>query len=382
MPRVFHVCIVTTAHPIDDVRVNNKFAYGFRKAGFKVTWVGPDQAFFDHSSFNRHGVNFVLAPPNRNRIDRVFCFRRITSLANTIKDVDVYYAPEPDSAQIAVKLAKKNGARAIFDIHEIFHGALLDRWLFGLRLQPLREYLRKKIARTCAMSDLVVGVSASVLKPYAPGDTTQMIVRSCAPSWFASPAIDANPKTRNEKFTFMHGKSDFRRGTREVLEATRIATQSAKDISVIMFFQGDDAKASLQNILNEMGISDYIDLRSGVPMQEMPGILGECEAGLIAYGRDLGADSLPNRIFEYMSSGLSVIAPSYSTEIAKIIDTEQCGLLVDFEEPEAIAEAMLALRNNKQSCREMGAKAKEAFLARYNWEVEMQPVIEWIVKGS
>ena len=57
-----------------------------------MTWVGPDQAFFDHSSFNRHGVNFILAPPNRNRIDRVFCHRRITNIASTIENVDVYYA--------------------------------------------------------------------------------------------------------------------------------------------------------------------------------------------------------------------------------------------------------------------------------------------------
>lgn len=381
MSRKLHVCIVTTAHPIDDVRVNNKFAYGFRQAGFEVTWVGPGHAFFDHVSFNRHDINFVLAPPNRNRLDRVSCHRRISKLARQIKDVDVYYSPEPDSAQIAVRLARKNHARVIFDLHEIYHGALLDRWLMGMRLQPLRDYFRRKIAKICTRVDLVVGVSAAVLKPYVSSDVSHMIIRSCAPSWFASTAAEVAVGKKQDVFTIMHGKSDFQRGTREVLEATRIASGSAADILVVIFFQGNqDDEAVFKNMLHEMNITENIDLRSGVPMQDMPRILSECDAGLIAYGRNLGVDSLPNRIFEYMSAGIPVIVPEYATEIAKIIENEKCGLLTDFENPESIAEAMLTLRNNKKLCREMGARAKDAFLLRHNWEAEIRPVIEWMEK--
>lgn len=374
-----HVCIVTTAHPVDDVRVNNKFAYGFRQAGFQVTWVGPGHAFFDQTSFNRHGINFVLAPPNRNRMDRVMSHRRIRRLASLVQDVDVYYAPEPDSAQLAVDLAKKNKARVIFDLHEIYHGALLDRWLMGMQLQPVRNYVQRKITRTCSKADLVVGVSAAVLKPYITADSPHMVIRSCAPSWFAlAPAADTAERDRT-LFTIMHGKSDFQRGTREVLEALKIVAGKVRNLRIIMFSQSGDAEnLVLKSLLQEMSITDLVDLRKGVPMQDMPEILRNCDAGLIAYGRNLGVDSLPNRIFEYMAAGLPVVAPSYATEIAKIIDSEQCGLLVDFEKPDSIAEAMMTLLNNRELCREMGARAKSAFLARHNWESEMMPLVEWV----
>lgn len=382
MSRNPHVCIVTTAHPVDDVRVNNKFAYGFRQAGFEVTWVGPGHAFFDHASFNRHGINYVLAPPNRNRVDRVMSHRRIRKLAGQVKDVDVYYAPEPDSAQLAVDLAVKNKARVIFDLHEIYHGALLDRWLMGMQLQPVRNYVQKNIARTCGKAAMVIGVSEAVLRPYISPDTPHMVIRSCAPSWFALAPGATTIEHEPEVFTLMHGKSDFQRGTREVLEAIRIASGKISDFRVIMFSQGRDAeKLAFNNLLQEMGITDLVDLRKGVPMQDMPEILRNCHAGLIAYGRNLGADSLPNRIFEYMAAGLPVVAPVYATEIAKIIDSEQCGMLVDFENPESIAEAIVALHDNRGLCREMGTRAKSAFLARHNWESEMQPLIEWINKG-
>jgi hypothetical protein len=51
-----HICIVTTPHPIDDVRLNNKIAHALRKAGFRVTWVVLEHAFFDQAHYNLDGI--------------------------------------------------------------------------------------------------------------------------------------------------------------------------------------------------------------------------------------------------------------------------------------------------------------------------------------
>ena len=67
-------------------------------------------------------------------------------------------------------------------------------------------------------------------------------------------------------------------------------------------------------------------------------------------------------------------------EIAKIIESEQCGILVDFEDPADIARAIMHLWKNPQICREMGQRAREAFLTRHNWEAEVRPVIDCIKK--
>ena len=36
-----HVCVFTSAHPTDDVRVNSKIAASLLQAGYSVSWVGP-----------------------------------------------------------------------------------------------------------------------------------------------------------------------------------------------------------------------------------------------------------------------------------------------------------------------------------------------------
>ena len=324
----------------------------------------------------------MLAPPNRNRFDRLVSGIRVRRLASTVKNVDVYYTPEPDSAQLVLRLARRNGAKVIVDIHEVYHGPMLDRWLMGLNLKPLREHVRRRIETICGQCDLVMGVSDAVLAPYCPDRDECVVVRSCAPSWFATgePA-DVCGATRSH-FTVMHGKGDLQRGTTKVLDAIARAGPDAPNIRVVMITKNDpshDSEAyALRELARDRSIVNYIDLRRGVPMQEMPGILRSCDAGMIAYGRNLGVDSLPNRLFEYMAVGIPVIAPVYATEISKIVRAEKCGLLADFEDPNSIAAAMVQLYSTPEAAREMGRNGREAFLRRHNWDVEVRPVLDRI----
>jgi glycosyltransferase involved in cell wall biosynthesis len=76
-----------------------------------------------------------------------------------------------------------------------------------------------------------------------------------------------------------------------------------------------------------------------------------------------------------MAAGLPVLAPKYAHEVMSIVDAEQCGMPVDFEDPADIERAMLYLWANPGVCREMGKRGREAFCLRHNWEREFQPVL-------
>lgn len=377
-----HVCILTTAHPIDDKRVNYKFAHAFRAAGFRVSWIGPGHSSVNLSSYASHGIDFLLAPPIRRRFDRLFARHRIIPILKQLSNVDVFYTPDPDSAELAIKIASGTGAKVIFDIHEIFHGALLHRWLLGYRCRALSEYVRRRISRISSQCDLVIGVSNTVLNSYLQQGTRSMVVRSCAPSWFsAGEPADVCGKERMQ-FVIMHGLCSLGRGTMQVLEAAAECLCKRRGLRIIMFrsFSGKVSPQDEQLIsrIQQLNLTEVIDLRPRIHLHEMPAILKGCDTGLIAYGRELGVDCLPNRVFEYMAAGLPIVAPVYATEIAEIISSEQCGIMADFENPVDIARAIDTLRQDPALCRQMGQRAREAFLKRHNWEVEVQPVIDQI----
>lgn len=377
-----HVCVVTTAHPVDDVRVSNKFVRTFREEGFAVTWVGPEVVFFDGRAYCREDIRFLLIRPNGSRFDRLFAPYRISQLVGGLSGVNVYYAPDPDSVSVALRWARRNRAKVIFDIHEVFHGPGLNRWLMGRRVGAVSKLVQKRISHLSSKCDLVVGVSHSVLAQYGNRDSNTMVVRSCAPSWFAKDSTSNVCGVDRPRLTIMHGKGDLQRGTEKVLEAIGEASRTATGLRVIIFAGGDAANDSALSMIRcrsrELGITEAVQLCKGIPMHEMPMMLQSCDVGLIAYGRELGVDSLPNRLFEYMAAGLAIIAPAYSVEIAEIIDGEKCGLLVNAEDPSSLAEAIVKLYRNPELCREMGRRAKEAFLARHNWEMEVRPLIDTI----
>lgn len=377
-----HVCIVTTAHPVDDVRVKGKLVQAFCDAGFRVSWAGPGHWLFDPSAVNDTRVEWHLCRANRSRADRLMAAWHVWQVARTVTDVDVFYTPDPDGVEIIVRLAKRQPAKTIFDVHEVFHGALLERWMFGRRVSAIREFARLRIRRSCRSVSLVVGVSSHVLESYDVSEPVGMVVRSCAPRLFADhPAADVCGVGRNSLLV-MHGKCGLTRGSLCTVESLEVARARGASVQVLMMASGrvaeDPEAIEIADAARRRGLETLLVIRDGVPHARMPEVLQSCDVGLIAYGRSFGVDSLPNRLFEYMAAGLAVVAPEYAREIERIVRTEECGLLVDCEDPERIGEALTYLAEHPEQTREMGRRAREAFLARHNWTSEVEPLLETI----
>ena len=383
MSRRIHVCLLTSAHPVDDVRLKRKLVHTLIHEGFRVTWVGPNYEYVTEPNKITALANcsYRLFTPMRNRLERLLV-RRLAQTASGVEGVDIYLAAEPDSARVAVALAKKCKARVILELHELYHQSHIHNWAPKFARPLASLIVRGLIAKVSSRCDLVVGVSEGVLTPYRQSARECIIVRNCAPAWFADgPPADVCGANRSS-FTIMHGKSTQYRGTAAVLRGLALAAPRAPRLRAIMFEWFDHVAVTAHNELvaqiKTMGLVNIVDLRKPVQMDEMPAILSACDLGMIAHGRLLEAGTQPNRLYEYMASGLPILAPSYDKGIAPVIEAEQCGLLADFEDPASIADAIVHLNDNPVLCREMGRRARAAFLARHNWEIEVRPLVEKI----
>jgi glycosyltransferase involved in cell wall biosynthesis len=229
--------------------------------------------------------------------------------------------------------------------------------------------------------DIVIGVSETVLSPFRKFIKEPLVVRNCAPKrlFMAS----HSRKHAEKSFTLMHGTGALGRGTDVVLEAVAAAKRRMSGLRVIVFNAFTEradgyGERAFRMRIDQLGVAEQIEFREPIPLRSVPSVLQMCEAGMIGYGRSLGVGSLPNRLFEYMATGLAVIAPSYAVEIKNIVENEQCGILVDFEDPEDVAEAMVFLSDHRDQCQAMGNRARKAFEIRHNWEAEVQPLLDRI----
>ena len=98
-------------------------------------------------------------------------------------------------------------------------------------------------------------------------------------------------------------------------------------------------------------------------------------AGLVTfYPLPNHVDAQPNKMFEYMSSGLPVIASNFPLW-KKIIEGNKCGLCVDPLDPAAIAKAIDYIVSHPDEARAMGENGKRAVYEKYNWGVESEKLI-------
>ena len=375
-----HVCIVTSAHPLDDVRVHTKFAESFLQNDWKVSWVGPDIALFDPTNARNPKISYFLTKSGASRLDRILASFRLRTAARPVSNVDWWYSPDPDAARVAAGLARRKGGQLIFDIHEVYHEGHLARWTFGRPIGWLSFLVKARIRSTCKQANLVVGVGKGVLQHYTRSIATpSIVVRNFAPASFAKAAPSL---ARNSGETLvMHGKTSHGNGTPRVLEALRGHVKPAHPVRVLMISSPNFPLTPSESF--EIANS-AVSIRTlpPIPHKDMPAITASCDVGMISYQRDLGVDSMPNRLFEYMAAGIAIFAPSYSVELKQILDEERIGITADFESPESIANGLHWLANNPDEVRVMGERARAAFLARHCWEAEFAQLIQAMEKQS
>jgi len=87
----------------------------------------------------------------------------------------------------------------------------------------------------------------------------------------------------------------------------------------------------------------------------------------------------PNKLFEYMSAGIPVIASDFPLW-KEIVEGSGCGLLVNPLDPEAIAEAIKWLLENPEKAETMGKRGRKAIEECYNWDKESVKLISFYRK--
>jgi len=106
-------------------------------------------------------------------------------------------------------------------------------------------------------------------------------------------------------------------------------------------------------------------------------VLGRSMAGLVTFHPAPNhIDSQPNKMFEYMSAGIPVIASDFPLW-REIIAGNDCGLLVDPLNPAAIAEAIDYLISHPEEAERMGRNGRRAVEEQYNWEHEATKLIQF-----
>jgi glycosyltransferase involved in cell wall biosynthesis len=84
---------------------------------------------------------------------------------------------------------------------------------------------------------------------------------------------------------------------------------------------------------------------------------------------------MPTKLFEYMATGLPVIASNFP-HWKEILEDNHCGLVVDPLNPKEIARAIEYLLDHPEEASRMGENGRQAVKDKYNWEEEGKKLLD------
>jgi glycosyltransferase involved in cell wall biosynthesis len=162
------------------------------------------------------------------------------------------------------------------------------------------------------------------------------------------------------------------RGLVEVVEAFGLVAAGHPDwrLCLVGTCRPADFEDELKALATQCDVAARIQFVPWVPYEQKEALLLEAAMGIVTYLPCANNTScLPNKLFEYMLAGVPVIASDFPL-YREVVESKQCGLLVDPARPEAVAEAMEYLVEHPEEARRMGENGRRAVLAEYNWETQ------------
>ncbi|MCO5060630.1 MAG: glycosyltransferase [Kiritimatiellae bacterium] len=118
-------------------------------------------------------------------------------------------------------------------------------------------------------------------------------------------------------------------------------------------------RGALEALVSQLGIRNSVHFVG--ECNEVPALLGPCEIGVLVPNRNEG---LSNTILEYMAAGLPVVATDCGGN-RELVEEGRTGYIVRPGDANALADRLIALLNNPQLARHMGAAGRSVVEANH-----------------
>src|SRR5258708_22307372 len=158
-----------------------------------------------------------------------------------------------------------------------------------------------------------------------------------------------------------------RRGIREILQALALLPP---DNPAQMMLAGTFSPAELRTELMRLPGWARVKYLRVLNRPSVANLLSRVRLGLLVLQPEPNfRNAMPIKLFEYMAAGIPVIASDFPLW-RQIIGEAGCGLLVDPQDPQAIARAMEYLLSHDTEAQAMGLRGRQAACQLYNWNSE------------
>lgn len=358
---------VTSVHERYDERIFYKECVSLAKVGYDVTLLVADNKAPEVCN----GVKIISADfKTKSRLDRMMFSSSVMFKYAMQLDAEIYHLHDPELLPAAKNL-KKHGKKVVFDSHEDIPALILNK-------QWIPRYLRKPSSAAYSLYaksilsrlDYVIGVTPHIVdKLRSVNSNVEMITNY--------------PVTYNDiedsRYTLKVNNVIVYTGGITAQWSHELILEAIKNLDVQYKLAGSADEKYIQK-LRSLPSWVKVNYLGRIPHEKVAKVLRNSAVGmaLLQYSPNSNGKegTLGNtKLFEYMMAGLPVICTDF-TLWKDIINKWHCGICVNPNDVNAIADAIHHIIEFPDVAEKMGNAGLLAVKTEFNWSVEEKKLLE------
>lgn len=366
MSKQIKVVHLTSAHKDGDVRIFQKECVSLAKSGFEVYHLVPNSISREESGVKIISFQF----PVTSRFRRMFFLVRAICRRAIELDADIYHLHDPELLRIARKL-KSKGKIVIYDAHEDLPRDILSKKYIPAFLRKIISKMAEKFEnRIAAQINGVVAATPFIRDRFLVVQKNTVDINNF-PFLNEDAYLEYHQKTENA--VCYTGTINSDRGIVELVDACEIANCN-------LLLAGEFRQAGLEHNLSQRPGWKRVENFGFLDRQGVLAVYDRAKIGLVTLHPLVNfMDALPVKMFEYMASGIPVIASDFPLWAA-ILKESDCGICVDPTDVSAISRAISDLLADPENAARLGRNGRRAVTEKFNWQAEQNKLIEFYKK--
>ena len=359
--RVVHL---TSVHIWHDTRVFSRMCRSLADAGYDVHLVVPRD---DETSVQTvEGVHVHPVSRPNGRLSRVWSTSRAVCRTALDLNADIYHFHDPELIPFTLAMLAR-GRRVVYDAHEDVPQDLADKhWLsptVGRALSVPIDWIERFAAGRFA----AVVASEEAIENRFRKNCSETVTIHNYPRYSE---FGACVKTTKRKSLVVHfGGISRLRAIEPLVQAFGLLPM---ELEAQLIVSGRCESDELMDSITVSAGYRRVDYVGWITPQEIRSYLGQAAVAMNLFSPAPNNQRVrSNRFYESLACGVPVVC-SHFPEWKAIVDEIGCGLVVDPDDPERIADAIEYLLTHPDEARQMGNRGQEAIAERFNWETEKQ----------
>lgn len=358
-----NVTHISSVHERCDVRIFVKECAGLRSAGYNVTLMVADGMGPEVKS----KIQIYDVGKPKSRRERIFLSTFKVFIKSLNSDASVIHLHDPELLPFGL-LLKLFGKKVIFDAHEDVVLQLLNKPYLGQIQRRVLSILYKSLEIfICKRLDGIVAATPAIAEKFKKYNSN--VVTVCNYPLLTEFLSIRSSKRSSNIVCYVGGISQVR-GIGGILDALDLTQSNA-----VLYLAGaclePDFRIEIENNKAWHKVTDF----GTVDREGVVSIYERASLGLVTLLPIPNyLEALPVKMFEYMAAGLPVIASNFPLWKRLISDTK-CGICVDPEKPQEIADAVDYLLLNPVEAQAMGKNGRKAVVDLYNWDNERAKLV-------